>query len=139
MKECIVVGGGAAGMSAALTLGRARLDTLVVDAGRQSNLVATTLGGLLGHEGRPPAEFYEAARSELARYASVELRQGEVTRAKRADDGSFTVTLGDGRQERAVTVVLALGAEYRYPRVSGIDERWGGSVFHCPFCHGWEV
>jgi thioredoxin reductase len=108
--DCVIVGAGAAGLSAALVLGRARRRTLVVDAGGQSNLAAHAMGGLIGQDGRAPAEFYAHVRAELGRYPSVEVRTGEVT-----------------------------GAEYRYPDVPGAAERWGGSVFHCPFCHGWEV
>lgn len=139
MKDCLVIGAGAAGLSAGLTLARARRDTLLVDLGRQSNLAAPTIGGLLGHDGRPPAEYYAAARAELACYPSAELIPGEVTRAERQDDGTFAVTLADGRTERARTVLLAPGLDYRYPQLPGLAERWGGEVFHCPFCHGWEM
>ncbi len=139
LRDCIVVGGGAAGLSAALTLGRGRRTTLVVDGGRQSNLVAAGVRGLLGHDGRSPAEYYAAGRAELARYPSVEVRDGEVVRGSADGDGVFTLVLGDGRTERARRVILAMGMDYRYPRLPGMDERWGGSVFHCPFCHGWEV
>ncbi|MEU2866177.1 NAD(P)/FAD-dependent oxidoreductase [Streptomyces mirabilis] len=139
MRECIVVGAGAAGMSAALTLGRARRRTLVIDAGQQSNLAASGIGGLLGHDRRPPAEFYAAGRAELTAYPSVEVHRGVVAHGVQEDDGSFAVTFSDGRRERARSMVLAPGMDYRYPRLPGMDERWGNSVFHCPFCHGWEV
>ncbi|EGG49628.1 thioredoxin reductase [Streptomyces griseoaurantiacus M045] len=138
-RDCVVIGAGAAGLSAALTLGRARRGTLVVDAGRQSDLAAPGIGGLLGQDGRPPAEFYARGRAELASYPSVELYRGEVVSGVREADGSFTLALGDGRRERARSVVLAPGTDYRYPRVPGMDERWGRTVFHCPFCRGWEV
>jgi anaerobic glycerol-3-phosphate dehydrogenase len=94
-----VVGGGAAGLSAALVLGRARLRTLLVDAGTQSNRVAEGIGGLLGHDGRPPAEFYAAGRAELAAYPSVQVRAGEVVRGDRSDDG-FVLELADGAARR---------------------------------------
>jgi thioredoxin reductase len=136
--ECAVVGGGAAGLSAALVLGRARRRTLVVDAGDQSNLPAHGIGGLLGHDGRPPAEFYAAAHRELAAYPSVELRRGTVVAGERDDDG-FSLTLSDGGHVGARRVLLATGMDYRPPELAGIAERWGHSVFHCPFCHGWEV
>ncbi|GAB7045331.1 NAD(P)/FAD-dependent oxidoreductase [Catenuloplanes indicus] len=139
MKDCIVIGGGAAGLSAGLTLGRARRSTLVVDAGRQSNLAASGLGGLLGHDGRPPAAYYAAARAELAAYPSAEVLHGDVTGAERHDDGTFEVPLPGGRRERARALVLAPGMDYRYPPLPGLAERWGGDVFHCPFCHGWET
>jgi thioredoxin reductase len=136
--DCIVVGGGAAGLSAALVLGRARKRTLLVDAGGQSNRPAHGIGGLLGHDGRSPAELYAAGRQELTRYPAVEVRVGRVTAAAPGDDG-FAVTLADGPVALARRLVLATGMDYRLPDVSGLAERWGRSVFHCPFCHGWEV
>ncbi|GJF18220.1 hypothetical protein NGTWS1803_37060 [Mycolicibacterium cyprinidarum] len=136
--ECLIVGGGAAGLSAALVLGRARRRTLVVDAGRQSNRAAHGIGGLLGYDGRPPAEFYEAGRKELERYPTVEFRRGEVLSAERRD-GGFAVELANGSRERVKRVLLAMGMDYRLPSVPGLAELWGSSVFHCPFCHGWEV
>ncbi|MFI8088050.1 NAD(P)/FAD-dependent oxidoreductase [Streptomyces sp. NPDC086080] len=139
MRDCVVVGAGAAGMSAALTLGRARQTTLVLDAGRQSNLVAEGIGGLLGNDGRPPADFYAAGHAELQGYGSIDFCRGEVTHAVQEADESFTVTLGDGRRERARSMILAPGMDYRHPQLPGMDERWGDSVFHCPFCRGWEV
>ncbi|NVN51713.1 Thioredoxin reductase [Mycolicibacterium hippocampi] len=136
--ECLVIGGGAAGSSAALVLGRARKRTLVIDAGRQSNRAAHGIGGLLGHDGRPPAELYELGRKELEQYPSVEVRSGEVRIAKRCGTG-FQVELADGTRERVKRVLLAMGMDYRPPELPGLEEIWGTSVFHCPFCHGWEV
>jgi thioredoxin reductase len=136
--ECIVVGAGAAGLSAALVLGRAQRRTLVIDAGEQSNLAAHGIGGLLGQDGRPAADFYAAGREELAAYPAVELRDGQVVGGERLDSG-FVLELADGSRETARRVLLATGMEYRYPSLPGIAERWGRSVFHCPFCHGWEV
>lgn len=132
------MGAGAAGLSAALVLGRARQRTLVVDAGGQSNRVAHGIGGLLGHDGRPPAEFYAAGREEFAAYPTVRLRSGEVLGGERHDAG-FVLELADGSREVARRVLLATGMDYRYLALPGIVERWGRSVFHCPFCHGWEV
>ncbi|HEX6021451.1 MAG TPA: NAD(P)/FAD-dependent oxidoreductase [Solirubrobacter sp.] len=132
--DCIVIGAGAAGLSAALVLGRARRRTLVIDAGGQSNRFSEGIGGLLGQDGRPPAAFYAHGREELAAYPSVELREGTVVAAREG----FEVALADGTVESATAVLLATGMEYRYPNVPGIAERWGRSVFHCPFCHGWE-
>jgi thioredoxin reductase len=138
MWDCVIVGGGAAGLSAALVLGRARRRTLLVDAGNQSNLPAHGIGGLLGHDGRGPAELYVTGRRELAAYPSVEVRSGEVVSGERAD-GGFVLELADGRRELARKVLLATGMEYRPPSLPGLAELWGRSVFHCPFCHGWEV
>jgi thioredoxin reductase len=136
--DCIVVGAGAAGLSAALVLGRARQRTLVIDAGGQSNRGVDGIGGLLGHDGRPPAEFYAAGRDELAAYPTVELRSGEVSGGARHGAG-FVLELADGSREPGRRVLLATGMDYRFPALPGIVERWGRSVFHCPFCHGWEV
>jgi thioredoxin reductase len=135
--ECIVVGGGAAGLSAALVLGRARRRTLVIDEGRPSNSVADGIGGLLGNDRRSPADFYDRGREELAAYPSVELRLGEVVAGDRVDDG-FVLELADGSLQTSQRVLLATGMDYRRPTLAGLEERWGHSVFHCPFCHGWE-
>jgi thioredoxin reductase len=136
--DCVIVGGGAAGLSAGLVLGRARRRTLLVDVGDQSNLAAHGIGGLLGHDGRAPAELYALGRRELSAYPSVEVRSGEVVSGERADAG-FVLRLADGRRESARKVLLATGMEYRPPSLPGLAELWGRSVFHCPFCHGWEV
>ena len=136
--EAIIVGGGAAGLSAALALGRGRRRTLVVDAGGQSNLPAHGIGGLLGHDGRPPAELYALGRAELAAYPAVEVRDGEVVAARR-DGDAFVLDLADGGTATAGRVLLATGMDYEHADVPGLTERWGRSVFHCPFCHGWEV
>jgi len=136
--DCIIVGGGAAGLSAALVLGRARKRTLLIDGEEQSNRPAHGIGGLLGHDGRPPAELYAAGRIELAAYPSVDGREGRVVGAAQGE-GGFAVTMADGSVELTRRMILATGMDYRYPDLPGVAERWGRSVFHCPFCHGWEV
>jgi thioredoxin reductase len=135
--DCIVVGGGAAGLSASLVLGRARRRTLVIDAGGQSNRHTDGIGGLLGNDRRAPKDFYAAGRAELASYPAVELREGDVVGGRQNED-DFVLELADGSTEAAQRVLLATGMDYRYPQLDGIEERWGHSVFHCPFCHGWE-
>jgi thioredoxin reductase len=144
--DCIVVGGGAAGLSAALVLGRARRRTLLIDAGEQANLPAHGIGGLLGHDGRPPRELYELGRKELESYPAVELRQDRVVRLAAADEGgeqeanaTFSFELASGDSGMSRRIILASGMTYRPPQVPGLAELWGDSVFHCPFCHGWEV
>ncbi|WP_051574619.1 NAD(P)/FAD-dependent oxidoreductase [Mycobacterium sp. URHB0044] len=136
--DCIVVGAGAAGLSAALVLGRARRRTLVVDEGKQSNLPAHGIGGLLGHDGRPPAQLYQAGRTELEAYPSVQIRTGTVVSGA-SDGAGFVLELADGSRERTRRILLASGMEYRPPQIPGLDALWGRSAFHCPFCHGWEV
>ncbi|MGE2833167.1 NAD(P)/FAD-dependent oxidoreductase [Mycobacterium sp. SMC-4] len=136
--ECIVVGGGAAGLSGALVLGRARRRTLVLDAGQQSNRAAAGIGGLLGHDGTSPAELYEAGRRELAAYPSVEFRQNLAVRGE-VVDGGYALELDDGQTVYGRRILLATGMKYCPPDLPGLDELWGTSVFQCPFCHGWEV
>jgi thioredoxin reductase len=133
--DVVVVGGGTAGLQAALTLGRMRLDVTVVDSGRPSNAPAHAIGGLLGAHDLAPLEFLARGRAQLAELPSVRLIDGE---AARVDPGG-TVTLADGDSVSARAVLLATGAAYAVPAVPGLAELWGTSVIHCPFCHGWEV
>ncbi|OMC38435.1 pyridine nucleotide-disulfide oxidoreductase [Mycobacterium sp. GA-1841] len=135
--ECVIVGGGAAGLSAALVLGRARRRTLLIDAGEPSNGVAPVIGGLLGYDRRPPAELYETGRRELSAYPSVVYRAGHVLGGAPAGDGYVLEV--DGEQVRARRVLLTPGMRYCPPELPGLEALWGKSVFQCPFCHGWEV
>ncbi|MFD7459539.1 MULTISPECIES: NAD(P)/FAD-dependent oxidoreductase [unclassified Streptomyces] len=134
--EVIVVGGGAAGLSAALVLGRARRRTLVVDAGEPRNAPSGHMQGYLTRDGMPPAEFLAAGREEIARYG-VELLRDRVVDAVR--DGDFAVTLAGGRTLRARRLVVTTGLKDELPDVEGVAERFGRDVLHCPYCHGWEV
>ncbi|MFF4308608.1 NAD(P)/FAD-dependent oxidoreductase [Streptomyces sp. 900105755] len=134
--EVVVVGGGAAGLSAALVLGRARRRTLVVDAGEPRNAPAAHMQGFLSRDGMPPAEFLAVGREEIARYG-VELVRDRAVGATR--DGGFAVELAGGRTVRARQLVVATGLKDELPPVPGVAERFGRDVLHCPYCHGWEV
>ncbi|NEE16259.1 NAD(P)/FAD-dependent oxidoreductase [Streptomyces sp. SID7499] len=140
----VVIGGGAAGLSAALVLGRARHRTLVVDAGEPRNAPAAHMQGYLTRDGMPPAEFLALGREEIARYG-VELVRDRVAEVTRGDDltvapgEDFTVVLAGGRTVRARRLVVATGLKDELPAVAGVAERFGRDVLHCPFCHGWEV
>lgn len=137
--DALVVGGAAAGLSAALVLGRARVDTLVVDAGEPSNRHAGAIGGLLGQDGTSPAELYALGREQLAAHPAVRLRAGAVTAVAHGEDGHpFTATLADGATVTARRILLAGGMTYAVPAVPGLDELWGHEAFACPYCHGWE-
>lgn len=135
--ECAVVGAGAAGLSAALVLGRARRRTIVIDANEQSNRASNSIGGLLGYDQRPPAELYAAGRRELTSYPNVEYRRGQVRSGRRVDNGFVLDT--DDDEIHTKRVLLATGMQYRPPDLPGLAELWGTSVFQCPFCHGWEM
>ncbi|MFI5793771.1 NAD(P)/FAD-dependent oxidoreductase [Streptomyces sp. NPDC051677] len=134
--EVIVVGGGAAGLSAALVLGRARRRTLVVDAGEPRNAPAAHMQGYLSRDGMSPAEFLAAGRAEIARYG-VELVQDRAVDVVRGAD--FAVRLAGGRTVHARQLVVATGLKDELPPVAGLAERFGRDVIHCPYCHGWEV
>ncbi|MER7895154.1 NAD(P)/FAD-dependent oxidoreductase [Streptomyces sp. NPDC096046] len=132
----VVIGGGTAGLSAGLVLGRARHRTLVIDAGEPRNAPAAHMQGYLSRDGMPPAEFLAVGREEIARYG-VELVRDWVVEVTRDED--FTVVLAGGRTVRARRLVVATGLKDELPAVPGVAERFGRDVLHCPFCHGWEV
>ncbi len=135
--DVVVVGGGPAGLSAALALGRARRRVLVVDAGEPRNAPAAHMHGVLGHDGLPPHELLALGRAEVARYG-VEVVDGRAVDARRLETG-FEVDLADGRTVAARRIVVSSGATDQLPDVPGVRERWGRDVVHCPYCHGWEV
>ncbi|GAA3198233.1 NAD(P)/FAD-dependent oxidoreductase [Streptomyces virens] len=134
--DVVVVGGGAAGLSAALVLGRARRRTLVVDAGEPRNAPSSHMQGYLSRDGMAPAEFLALGREEIARYG-VGLVRDRVTDVTR--DGDFAVVLESGGTVRARRLVVATGLRDELPEVPGVADRFGRDVLHCPFCHGWEV
>ncbi|WP_369214560.1 NAD(P)/FAD-dependent oxidoreductase [Streptomyces flavofungini] len=136
--DVVVVGGGTAGLSAALVLGRSRRRVLVVDAGEPRNAPAAHMQGYLSRDGMPPAEFLAEGRRELARYG-VEIVRDLVGAVVPDGRGGFTLSLADGPSVRARRVVLATGLVDELPDVPGLAERWGRDVLHCPYCHGWEV
>ncbi|MEU8620595.1 NAD(P)/FAD-dependent oxidoreductase [Streptomyces sp. NPDC048623] len=139
--EVVVVGGGAAGLSAALVLGRARRRTLVVDAGEPRNAPAAHMQGYLGRDGMSPADFLAVGRREIAAYG-VEWTRGVVTAAVAEGSGAgggFVLELADGRRVRARRLIVTTGLVDELPEVDGVAERWGRDVLHCPYCHGWEV
>src|SRR3954452_8065025 len=136
--DAVIVGGGPAGLSAALVLGRARKRVLVVDDDRPANAVSQGVGGLLGHDRVKPADLRDRGRRQLREHANVELRHGAVEHAGRSGD-AFVGRPTDGPPVRPHAIVLAHGLRYDPPPLPGIEALWGRSVFHCAFCDGWEV
>ena len=132
--DVVIVGGGAAGLSAALVLGRARRRVVVVDSGAPRNAPASQMHGFLSRDGMPPADLLAAGRAELTDYG-VEFLTDEVLRV---DDG-FSVELAGGQVLSARRVLVATGARDELPDIPGARERWGRDFLHCPYCHGWEV
>lgn len=135
--DVVVVGGGAAGLSAAVTLARSLRDVLVVDAGEPRNAPAEGAHNLLGREGVPPRDLLETGRQEALGYGA-QIRPGRATAARRTADG-FEVTLADGGTVAARRLLLATGLVDELPDVPGVRELWGSQVLHCPYCHGYEV
>ncbi|MEQ4723642.1 bifunctional NAD(P)/FAD-dependent oxidoreductase/class I SAM-dependent methyltransferase [Nonomuraea sp. B19D2] len=136
--DVVVVGGGAAGLSGALTLGRARRKVLVVDAGRPRNAPAEGVHTYLAREGVSPLELLAAGREEVIGYGG-EIVTGTVETAERLDSGGFRVVLDDGSAVEADRLLVTTGLVDELPDVPGLAERWGRDVLHCPYCHGWEV
>ena len=138
MQDVIVIGGGYAGMAAALQLLRARRSVTVVDAGLRRNRTASHSHGFLGQDGADPAEIARTARTQLEAYPTLKWTDGTVASvAGQRDD--FEVILATGEALAGRRVLFATGVRDALPAVPGLAERWGRSVFHCPYCHGYEL
>lgn len=136
--EVVVIGGGAAGLSAALVLGRSRRRTLVIDAGEPRNAPAAHMQGYLTRDGMSPAEFLALGREEIARYG-VDLVRDRAVDVTKGEGDDFAVALAGGETVHARRIVVATGLKDELPSVPGVAERFGRDVIHCPYCHGWEV
>jgi len=137
-SDVIIVGGSYAGLSAALQLARARRNVLIIDAGERRNRYAETSHGFLTHDGRSAADIAQEARREVLAYGGVRLLQACATQAQAKED-SFIITVDTGESYSAHRVILAIGVVDHLPDIPGLPERWGKSVFHCPYCHGYEL
>ena len=135
--DCIIVGGGPAGLSAALMLGRCRRRVLLCDVGRQRNLPSKAMHGYPTRDGTEPAEFLRLARAELGRYGTIECREVEIVDATRTPAG-FEVSTSDGTRLAARKLLLATGVVDDLPAIDGLAQLYGISVHHCPYCDAWE-
>lgn len=135
--DVIIVGAGPAGLSAAQILGRCRRTVVVCDAGHPRNAASHALHGYLTRDGVEPAEFLRLAREELRPYETVEVRRTQVTDARRIDE-EFEVTLASGERLMSRKLLFATGVVDELPNLEGFSQFYGTSVFHCPYCDGWE-
>jgi thioredoxin reductase len=135
--DVVIVGGGPAGLSAALNLGRARKRVLLCDAGPRRNAAAEQIHGFVTQDGTTPADFRRIGRQQLASYPNVEVRDVQVEEV-RGDRGAFEVRLASGNVE-ARRILLSTGMIDELPDIDGFRELWGRSIFQCPYCHGWEA
>jgi thioredoxin reductase len=136
--DVIIVGAGPAGLSAALVLGRCRRRVVICDSGHPRNAVTHALHGFLTRDGVEPAEFVRLAREQLRPYETVELRQTTVIDASHLPT-HFDLTLSDGRHISSRKLLIATGVVDDLPEIAGFSEFYGRSVFHCPYCDGWEL
>jgi len=136
--DVIVIGGSYAGMAAALQLVRARRSVLVIDAGERRNRFARHSHGFLGQDGVPPGEIAASARRQLGAYPTLSWLEGRVEAVTGQVD-EFTVKTSDGGAYRGRRILLATGVADQLPAVEGLAERWGTAIFHCPYCHGYEL
>ena len=137
--DTVIIGGGPAGLAAALVLGRCRRRVLVCDDGKPRNRASKALHGFLTRDGIPPAEFLNLARHELQRYENVMLLNSEVTDVARDSKNTFRVLIDGHRSERTRKVLIATGVVDQLPPIARIEEFWGKSVHQCPYCDGWEL
>ncbi|MFC5584833.1 NAD(P)/FAD-dependent oxidoreductase [Nitratireductor kimnyeongensis] len=136
--DVIIIGGSYAGMAAALQLARARRKVLVIDAGERRNRTASHSHGFLSRDGDDPATIAMVARRQLEAYPTVSLITGNAVRAGGERD-HFVVECADGAHHPGRRVILATGVRDHLPAIEGMAERWGKSIFHCPYCHGYEL
>jgi thioredoxin reductase len=135
--DVAIVGGGPAGLAAALVLGRMRRRVLLLDADDPAHGVSDGVHGLFGHDGTPPRDLRRTAREQLRPYDSVAVQMVAVEEARSTPSG-FSVTAG-GTASDAGVLVLATGVRYELPPIEGVAEIWARGAYHCPYCHGWEV
>ncbi len=138
MDDVIIVGGSYAGMAAALQLARGRRKVTVLDAGQPRNRFASRAHGVLGHDGKAPAEIAGDAKTQLLKYPSLTWRDGTAVFAEKTGE-HFAVRTQQDEILTARRLVLATGVSDELPDIHGLAERWGQSVFHCPYCHGYEL
>src|SRR5919107_1344310 len=136
--DCAIIGGGPAGLNAALVLGRARRNIILFDNNKPRNAVTPESHGFITRDGTNPGEFRQIAHDELSRYPSIEFKHGEVTSVTK-NEMSFDLTASDGEKFKSKTVIISTGLKDVLPDIDNISKFYGKSLFNCPYCDGWEL
>lgn len=139
MLDCAIIGGGPAGLNAALVLGRARRNIVLFDNGKARNAVTQESHGFITRDGISPAKFRELAHEDLNKYPSITIENAEIVEIKRLSDTSFQLVTRSGGTFTAKKVILATGLKENLPTVPDIHDYYGKSLFNCPYCDGWEL
>ncbi|NEW09267.1 NAD(P)/FAD-dependent oxidoreductase [Paenibacillus sp. SYP-B3998] len=139
--DCAIIGGGPAGLNAALVLGRARRKMVLFDDNKPRNAVTQESHGFITRDGVKPSEFREIAHRDIAKYPDVQFRPDKVTQVTKENEGEITFELVTevGESYRARTIILATGLKEIFPSIPGIRDYYGKSIFSCPYCDGWEL
>ena len=138
LYDCVIIGGGPAGLNAALILGRARRNTMLFDNDNPRNAVAQESHGFITRDGIKPKEFREIAHKELSRYPSITYTKMEVTSVLK-DNSLFELVTSDNERYQSKAIVISTGLKDVLPRIENISDYYGKSLFHCPYCDGWEL
>jgi len=138
MKDCTIVGGGPAGLNAALVLGRARRSVMLVDSNNARNKVTFSSHGFLTRDGVKPAELREFAHQEFSKYPTIVTMEDKVIDIVKMDEG-FTIKTQSGQQWTTRKVILATGVYEKFPNIPNLSDFYGNSIFNCPYCDGWEL
>ena len=136
--DVVIIGGSYAGLAAAMALGRALRNVLIIDSGKPCNRQTPYSHNFLTQDGKPLSDIITVARQQVSSYRTVEFMDGEVANCK-GDDGNFEVVLKNGQTYKARKVIFSTGISDQMPNITGFQECWGISVLHCPYCHGYEV
>ena len=136
--DAIIIGGSYAGLSAAMTLGRAMRQVLIIDSNKACNRFAPHSHNFITQDGQTPAAIAEAARIQVLAYPTIQVVQG-LSVAARGEDGGFEIEVETGAVYQAKKLLFATGLHDLLPEIEGLKECWGKSVIHCPYCHGYEV
>jgi thioredoxin reductase len=137
--DVVIIGGGSAGLSAALVLGRSLRNVLVCDNGEPRNLPSHSMHSFLSRDGTDPSDLLQIARDQLKPYDTVKIRNIKVKQANRNNKGFFDIEFADSTMVTSRKILLSTGIIDELPHIQGFSELWGRAVLHCPYCHGWEV